>query len=149
MTTACETPSLPSQEDAVLAREARVELARLRQRGEEELKVQLDDGRALALPKAVTDLLHHILDEMSAGNAVRIIPIHAELTTQEAADILNVSRPYVVKLLEEGKIPFHMAGTHRRVFFRDLDAYRRAFEERRQRAMEELAAEAQELGLGY
>ncbi|RJT42673.1 helix-turn-helix domain-containing protein [Mesorhizobium waimense] len=86
---------------------------------------------------------------MGQGNAVTIIPVHAELTTQEAADYLNVSRPYLIRLLEEGKLPFNMVGTHRRVKFSDLAAYRNNAEEERKKVMEELAAQAQELGMGY
>ncbi len=149
MTATLDRPVLPSQEDAELAVEASRELSRHRQRTGDELQVQFDDGKVLRLPKAAADLLHHILKEMAIGNAVTIIPIHAELTTQEAADLLNVSRPHLVKLLEEGKIKFNKVGTHRRIKFSDLEAYRLAAEAERQKAMEELAAEAQELGFGY
>jgi excisionase family DNA binding protein len=86
---------------------------------------------------------------MSLGNTVTITAIHAELTTQEAADYLNVSRPYLIKLLETHQIPFHVVGTHRCVKFVDLEAFRKAAETRRQEAMEELASQAQELGMGY
>jgi excisionase family DNA binding protein len=98
--------------------------------------------------KAAADLLHHILNEMAIGNAVTLIPIHAELTTQEAADLLNASRPFLVRLLEEGKIKHHKVGTHRRIKFKELEAYRLVAEGERETAMEELAAEAQELGFG-
>ena len=104
MTATLDRLVLPSQEDAELAEQASRELSRHRQRTGDELQVQLDDGKVLRLPKAAADLLHHILNEMAIGNAVTIIPIHAELTTQEAADLLNVSRPHLVRLLEEGKI---------------------------------------------
>lgn len=149
MTATLDRLVLPSQEDAELAEQASRELSRHRQRTGDELQVQLDDGKVLRLPKAAADLLHHILNEMAIGNAVTIIPIHAELTTQEAADLLNVSRPHLVRLLEEGKINYHKVGTHRRIKFSDLEAYRVAAEAERQKAMEELATEAQELGFGY
>jgi excisionase family DNA binding protein len=86
---------------------------------------------------------------MAQGNAVTIIPIHAELTTQEAADFLNVSRPHLVRLLEQKKMAFHMVGTHRRVRFEDLMAFKASLEKKRRETMDELAAQAQELGMGY
>jgi excisionase family DNA binding protein len=101
------------------------------------------------LPKSATRLIQHLLLEMANGNAVTLIPIHAELTTQEAADILGVSRPYLCKLIDSGEIPHRPVGTHRRVRFTDLQDYRNRFEERRQNAMQELADEAQREGFGY
>src|SRR5215207_6393457 len=95
--------AVPTPTDAALATEASRVLS---VKEETELTVFLENGRQLALPKAATRLLRHILMEMSLGNAVTIFPIHAELTTQEAADYLNVSRPYLVKLLESNSLPF-------------------------------------------
>src|SRR4051795_12925183 len=138
---------VPTEEDARLAAESSRILAT--KRPDHALRVQLDDGRVLTLPVAAARLLEHLLTEMARGNAVTLIPVHAELTTQEAADYLNVSRPYLVRLLEENAIRFHKVGTHRRVRFQDLKAYKEQVDAKRERAMSELVAQAQELDLGY
>lgn len=139
-------PMVPSAHDAELALEASRTLAA---KAEAELKVHLDDGKELVLPKAATRLLQYLLTEMSQGNAVTIIPLHAELSTQEAADFLNVSRPYLIALLERHELPFHKVGTHRRVKFSDLREFQLRKERERISAMQELADQAQKEGMGY
>ncbi|KAA8921130.1 DNA-binding protein [Xanthomonas sontii] len=103
----------------------------------------------LELPTSALRLLVDILAELADGNAVKVVPVHAELTTQEAADLLNVSRPHFVKLLEDGVLAFHRTGTHRRVKFADLMQYKETRERASEQAMAELARQSQELHMGY
>jgi len=105
-----------------------------------------DVTHQIELPTSSLTLLMNILGELAAGNAVQVVPVHAELTTQEAANILNVSRPHMVKLLEEGKLPFHKTGRHRRVLFADLMRYKEQRDEESAQALRELAEQSQELG---
>jgi excisionase family DNA binding protein len=110
-----------------------------------------EDGKetAVELPREVVALLVEVLGQIANGNGVRVVPVHAELTTQQAADILNVSRPHLVKLVENGAMPFHMVGTHRRIRLGDLLDYKARFEAEQDAHLAELTAEAQKLGLGY
>lgn len=116
-------------------------------------RIQIFDDRNKAhpieLPTSALRLLVDILSELAEGNAVKVVPVHTELTTQEAADLLNVSRPHLVKLLESGALPFHRAGKHRRVRFADLMVFKAERERASAEALEELARQAQELRLGY
>ena len=108
-----------------------------------------DDAETLSVPASAVRLFLHLLTEMSQGNAVTLIPTHAELTTQQAADLLNVSRPYMAKLLDAGKIPGRTVGKYRRVRFDDLMAFKKKDDDARSKVLDQLSAEAQELGIGY
>lgn len=138
---------MPTETDAKLAEESsRILATRLEKDG---LRVHLEDGATLTLPHAAARLLGHVLTEMAHGNAVTLIPIHAEMTTQEAADYLNVSRPFLITLLESGKIPYRKVGTHRRLRFEDVKAYKDRIDAERMKALDELASQAQDLDMGY
>ena len=102
---------------------------------------------SLELPDAVYELLLRILDWMQQGRAISIVPVTQDLTTQQAAGLLGVSRPFFVKLLESGKIPYHLIGTHRRVYLKDLMAYKEHRDRERRDALDQMAREAEELGL--
>ncbi|MEJ7638784.1 MAG: helix-turn-helix domain-containing protein [Singulisphaera sp.] len=107
------------------------------------------ESQPLEIPAAVLRLLGSILSEMARGNAVTLTPIHAELTTKQAADLLNVSRPYLCKLLDGNEIPHRKVGRHRRVKFVDLMDYKKRTDEARSQTLEELVSQAQELDMGY
>ena len=145
-------PVAPSEADTQLARESAGRLARQLQNANGALQLRVTDteggaGETVAIPTAALRLLVTILTEMARGNAVRLIPHHAELTTQEAAELLNVSRPYLVRLLDDGRMPFHRVGTHRRVLFKDVMAYKAEHRRARRAALNELSHLDQELGL--
>jgi excisionase family DNA binding protein len=141
---------IPNREESELARASAEALGRLMGQLPESERARVSlDGNEMILPRQALALLREVLAEMAQGNAVTIVPTHAELTTQEAANFLNVSRPHIVKLLEQNVIPFTKTGTHRRVRYQDLVNYRNQQIEQSQRTLDKLAAEAQELGLGY
>jgi len=150
MNPALDDAVAPSEDDSKLALESSRRLAPY---SDHNLKVEIsENGRkreTITLPAAAVRLLISILTEMANGNAVTLIPIHAELTTQQAADLLNVSRPYLIKLLEEKKLEYRKVGSHRRILFKDLLRYKKRSDIERARALDQLVADAQEHGMGY
>jgi excisionase family DNA binding protein len=101
------------------------------------------------LTPVIVEFFFRTLLQIANGNAVTLIPIHAELTTQEAANLLNVSRPYFIQLLEKGKIRFRKVGRHRRILFADILKYQEKSDDKSRKAREALIKQAQELDLGY
>ncbi|WP_370440796.1 excisionase family DNA-binding protein [Kineococcus halophytocola] len=105
------------------------------------------EGEHLLVPRSAVELLARILTYMSSGDAVSVVPNHAQLTTQQAADVLNVSRPYLIKLLDHEQIEYTKVGKHRRIKASSLLEYKRQDDLKRREAADELSALSQELGL--
>jgi excisionase family DNA binding protein len=145
-----QLPTLPTDSETKLARESSRLLAACIGHGETaRLRVIDGDQDIIEVPVSALRLLVDILAQMAEGNAVTIMPIHAELTTQQAADFLNVSRPHLVSLLEQNELPYRKVGTHRRILFKDLLGYRERSRIDSREALDELTRQAQELGMGY
>ncbi|HEX6746124.1 MAG TPA: helix-turn-helix domain-containing protein [Longimicrobium sp.] len=142
-------PIQPTDEDVRVARESASRLGRMKRRGSIVTFVVTRgaDKGEFSIPGQVFDMLVLIIDEVADGNSVAVAPLDRELSTQKAADFLNVSRPYLVKLLESGKMPFRKVGTHRRVRYADVLRYRARLEADAEHAYSELVSLSQDLGL--
>ena len=142
---------LPSPQDVEQAKTTSRHLAKYARL--DRVNIHIGDGDAdgdnLILPGFALQMLLDILTEMAKGNAITLMPVHAELTTQEAANLLNVSRPFIVELLEKKEIPFRKVGAHRRVLARDVLDYKQKIDAARQQTLDALAAQAQQLNMGY
>lgn len=113
-----------------------------------QIKIQ-ETEEFITIPKKALSLLITILSNMSEGKSITIIPTDSELSTQQAADILNVSRPHLIKLLENNAIPFKKVGSHRRILLRDLVNYEASHRKIREEKLKFLSSQAQDLNLGY
>lgn len=143
------TTTLPTESDATLAKEtSRLLAPRIRSSAPLSFRVLgTTKEETLRIPAPAVKMLVRILEEMALGNAVTLTPIHAELTTQEAADMLNISRPSFIQLLDDGKIEYRKVGTHRRIRFDAVMSYKRTADAERRAALAELAAYDQEIGI--
>jgi excisionase family DNA binding protein len=144
------TPTLPSPKESKQAQDALREIqphltAMLRNA----VRLGLNAKHTVNVPRGAFELFIEILGHMANGDAVTLIPIHADLTTQQAADLLNVSRPYLVQLLESRKIPHRLVGTHRRLRAEDVFRFKTAMDAERKKVLDDLASEAQKHKLGY
>jgi excisionase family DNA binding protein len=145
------TSTPPSAAEIELARASGRALAPFARRGRG-LTIKLGEDKpehTIKLPAAAVRLLLAILEDMASGRAVTLVPQNAELTTQQAADFLNVSRPFLIQLLEQRKLPYRLVGTHRRIRFEDVVAFKDKIDRERRDVLDQLAAEAQELDMGY
>ena len=147
------TLEVPDTKTSAQAQEARQGLSKLLKRYRSQT-VQVyagdkDEEGPIRIPRHAFELFLELLGQMASGNTVTLVPVKAELSTQEAADLLNVSRPYLVGLLEDGTIPYRRVGTHRRVRLDNLMAYKKKMNATQEEAFDELVQQAQELDLGY
>ncbi len=148
-----ELEIIPSSEDQQLATNNVHVVAELAEKYEDKLrpvKISFPDEQVdIRVPVSVLSLLQDLFFHMSKGHAVTLVPSDTQVSTQRAADLLNISRPFLIKLLERGEIPFVKVGTHRRIHLSDLNQYRNHMESQRRAALDELATQAQELKMGY
>lgn len=143
--------SAPTPQDASLARDSRQSLSRFARRGKPLTVKVKEAGREqpIDLPAGAVTVLMEVLEAMAAGRGVTIIPENTEVTTVEAAGILNVSRPYLIKLLEEKAIPHRLVGKHRRILIDDVIDYKERIDAAREHVLAQLTADAQENEMGY
>lgn len=142
---------LPTQPEMEEAKVSSRMLSKYADADRVQMSLRASNGQAedVVLPGPVIQLLLDILSEMAKGNAISLVSIHHELSTQEAANLLNVSRPHLVSLLEKGELPHRKVGAHRRVMARDVLDYKARLDAQRQVALDELTALSQEQGMGY
>lgn len=141
----------PNEKESSIARVSKQLLSR-HAREDEPLTVRVIDSdheEPIELPAGAVTLLMDILGAMASGQGITLIPENAELTTVQAADILNVSRPFLIKLLEEDKIPYRKVGKHRRIRMEDVMNYKQVADQERESILDELVADAQEQNMGY
>lgn len=149
--TTVETVRLPSDVEIQQAKTSSRTLSRYADADRVQLSVRASSGESdeLILPGHVMQILLEVLSEIAQGNAVSVIPYHQELSTQQAANLLNVSRPFLVDLLEKGEIPFRKVGTHRRVKLQDALKYKENTDRRRRETLDELTRLSQQEDMGY
>jgi excisionase family DNA binding protein len=151
MTTLAHRQPPPSAQEAAMARvSGQVLSPHVQQKASLVLKVQeAGQDKPLELPAGAVALLVDILQAIAAGRGVTVIPENAELTSVQAAEVLNVSRPFLIKLLDDNVLPHRKVGKHRRIRMEDVMAYKSKIDRDREAVLDQLAREAQEMGMGY
>ena len=127
-------------------KESIAELERIINLNPSQAKLVGINGEEILIPESVYRMFRNIVHMMASGQRISIMPHHCQLTTQEAAEILNVSRPFLIKLLEKGEIPYLKVGSHRRVIFQDLITYQEQRKVKRRKGLEELTEFLQDEG---
>lgn len=145
------TAHVPSPQDIEQAKDSSRTLSKYANAERVQLAIKGSNGETdqLILPGHVLQILLDVLAEMAKGNAISLVPMNQELSTQEAASLLNVSRPFLVGLLEKNEIPFRKVGAHRRVYLNDVLAYKKRVDQQRHQALDQLAALSQQDKMGY
>lgn len=143
MATVLDRPFIPSKLEAEEAQRTLVELGT--NKSDKHYIVGSKSGTKASIPESVFNLVLGLLQEISKGNAVIVMPMKAELTTIEAADFLNVSRPHLIKLLEAGEIEYRMVGKHRRIIFEKLLEYKEGSKRTRLKAIADITAQDDEI----
>ena len=141
----------PNAKDSAIARLSGQQLSRYAHR-DRPLTLRVIDAeqeQPIELPAGAVAMLMEILEAMAAGRGVTIVPENAELTTVQAAELLNVSRPFLIRLLDTGEIPHRKVGKHRRIRMEDVMAYKQKVDHDREVVLDRLVAEAQAQDMGY
>jgi excisionase family DNA binding protein len=144
--------SEPTAEDIAAARDAARQLMKVSPaskmvRFRMEPKDAAPASEPIDIPRGVFNVIIDLLVQVGNGNAVQLVPVHSELTTQQAADLLNVSRPHLIKLLNSGELEHRMVGTHRKLLAKNVLIYRDKSTEHRRKALRELVALDEEIGV--
>ena len=147
--TECHMPIAPAKRETKALAQLFELMARQPATAQRRAVLQSPEGERLELPVSIYKVLVAAVAAMVQGDSVSIVPVHQELTTQQAADLLHVSRPHLVQLLEEGEIPHHKTGSHRRIYVADLLRYRELRDAQRREALRELTRKSAEFGLEY
>lgn len=137
-----------SKKDIGVAKKSSITLGALRLHKASPAYLNIENQN-VELPESAVKLLLEIINQIAKGNTLTLIPEHTNLTSQEAADLLNVSRPFFVKLLESGEIPFQKVGNRRRILIDDVLTYKEKIHQERTKILQKLVDEAQDLNMGY